>query len=424
VAHFLSFLFAKRGFRTLMLARHKEIKAGLIFLDRDVAAKLKPVAPPEECVLHKQVSIELWAPDEKHVVRVRDLPFLAADEAAYCRFLELHGNATRNLRILRGFPPAAVVQESRGICGVVVEGGTQINGRLIVECDCADSMLAHGLGTALPFPRHAPYMGVLHAHRRRVGTAASAWRIGQLSLRVLAGKLTSCAFRSAQEEIDLVAWSGPGQTGKPDRWLEKAFVELGLEHVERLGEKSFRPYLGPPFPVFCASGFVATGAAAGHCSSFWPLDVTPSVASAQLAFVAASRALEEGAASAGALWDYTRGFATDWGRNLASTYCLSTMLRRVGEGALSGILASGVLDTYVLACLFRSQLVREEALDALVRHTKALTRPSSAFTWMRALKRARTLAAAYGEVPSEYNESAVARWSSRLMGMWDPVGAP
>jgi flavin-dependent dehydrogenase len=420
-AHLLSYLFSRRGFRTLLLSpgHDEHQKQRLIWLDRHLAGRLKPVGPPVDTILARHVNFQLWSPDEKNSLTLRELPLLVVDEVKWCRFLELQCSATRNFRALKGHPISGIHWE-RGAVGGVVLGDSKdiINARLVIECDTVGSNLQSHHKSDLKFPEMGKYYGKLANLQRAVGAAASAWQLGAMSIHVNPGRHLFLAYRFGRDELELSAIVRPGVKADPQRIVGHAYQEAGLDECKVIGQFNHLPYLGPPLPILCRDNYLAAGEAAGHCNPFIPYDRTSSVANAYVASVAAIHCLGEGLLSMSDLWEYPRSVATDEAKRQAAGYVLASSLCSLETRHLDNLFATGLFDTYVFACLMRNQSVSLDLLDSMAKSSKALTRPGSLLAWRKIRRRADKLKGIYGSIPNDYNPLDAAAWQDSIVSLW------
>lgn len=417
----LSYLFARRAIRTLLIVPDKEAEAAasrLACVEQSLARKLRPVGPPAECLIWNELTLNLWAPSEKHVVPVRQLPYMVFDTGTYSRYLEMHGNSTRNLRVLRGHAPTSVVLAGGAVHGVVLDTGDEVRARLVVEVDSGTSPLQPHLKKLWPFPLIAPYHGAVYLERRAIGAAASAWPLGQYSLFLSGKQELVSRYRYAPEEVQIGVHLPPGSRIKPEAFVSKLYREAGLETEAVVGTHGGSPYVGPPLPVPATSGYLAAGRAAGHCNPFLPMDLTTVFGGIYLAYVTATHALEEGDIRTAGLWDYCRGLANDWASKQAYGYHLASALRELDQNACDSLFATGVFDPFTVSCLLRSRPVSEDGLDTLARGLRALRRPGALIAWRSMVSKAGKLAAAYAQAPSTFSTEEIMEWQERVVSRW------
>jgi hypothetical protein len=419
-AYLASFLFAKRGYRTLLLTLPgMEFGPGHnILVGLDLADRLRPASPPAEAILSRHFSLELWSPDERARANVVQLPFLLVDEEAYCRSLERQAMATRNFRVLRGLAPSNLDVKNGVVSGVGLPSGDLLGARAVVECNALSTPLIHQLSVLWPQPSLAPFTGVSYARQRRVGAAASAWDLGTMSMRIKSGRHVSWQFRFAPELVEFGALIPPGSTANAKGLVARAFREAGLEAMAESGQRSSQRPICAPLPVPIAPGYVAVGAVAGCGNPFLPMDRTASLTGVAQAHLAVAGALEERTTGLSGLWEYVRAMASDGGRNQAFVYALSSALMRMDSRRLEALLQAGTLDTYALSCLLLGRLLDEGVLDSLGRQAKLLGRPGALAQWLKMVRHARRLSAAYAQVPAVFERSAALAWQESVLKLW------
>jgi flavin-dependent dehydrogenase len=420
-AFMLSYLFARRAFRTLLIVPDKEAEAAasrLACVEHDLARKLRPVGPPPECVIWNEFTLNLWSPSEKHVVPVRQLPYMVFDTGAFSRYLEMHGTSTGNLRVLRGHAPKAVVQTGGAVHGVVLDTGDEVRARLVVEVDSGSSPLQPHLKELWSFPLTAAYHGLVHLERRTIGAAASAWPLGQYSLFMSGKQEVVSRYRYAPDAVQIGVHLPPGARIKPEAFVARLYREAGLEDSDTAESFGGSPYVGPPLPVIAVSGYLAAGRSAGHCNPFLPMDLTSIFGGIYLAYISATQALEEGDISTVGLWDYCRGIANDWSRRQAYGYQLASALHDLDQKTCDSLFATGIFDAFTVSCLLRNRPVSEDLLDAMTRGLRALRRPGALMAWQSMVRKAGKLAAAYAQAPATFSEGEVRDWQESVVSRW------
>ncbi len=418
-AYLLGALFSRRGFRTLLLDPHQpENQRMMLLLDRELAGKMRPMGPPDSAVEHQFVHVELWSPSDKAVVRLDQVPLLVVNAVAYKEHLESEGNATRNFRVLRGHQAVRLVRTRDAATGIGLETGDQINARLVIECGFQPGTLQREITGHVRQALLLNRVNSVHAECRSAGDAASAWPIGVIALHWVPGKQLTWRYRYGTDAVQLGAGL-PGQsTGKPDKLVERLFIEAGMVSGRVLGRNTSTTYMGPPMPICGAMGFLMVGQAAGHGNPLLPQDHTARLAGTMLAFQAASHALAEGDVSSEALWEYSRGMATEWSRNQAFAWALAEAVGNAGAAVFDDLFSAGLLTPYAASCLVRNRPVEEDSMDSLFRSLSALRRPRALMAWRKALATARRLAGLYSDAPVEYRREAVAEWHGRILELW------
>jgi len=418
-AYLIAALFARRGFRTLLLDPHQpDSQRRMILLDREVAAKLRPMGPPEEAVEHQFVHVELWSPSDKGVVRLEQMPLQVVNAAVYREHLEGEGAASRNLRVLRGHKPIRLVRTRDAATGIGLETGDQINARLVVECSFQPGALQRQITGHVRQPLLLNRVSAVHAECRSAGDAASAWPIGTLALHWMPGKQLTWRYRYGTDAVQQGAALPTQGASKPDKLVERLFVEAGLVAGRVLGRTSDITYMGPPMPICGSQGFLMVGQAAGHGNPVLPQDHSVRMAAVMLAFQAASHALAEGDVGSEALWEYSRGMATEWGRNQAFAWSLFDAVGSAGATIFDDLFTVGLMTPYAASCLVRNRVVEEDAMDSLFRSLSAVRKPGALVAWYKALKRARRLASLYSDAPTDYRREAVTDWHGRVLEQW------
>ncbi len=418
-AYLAAYLFAHRGFRTLLLGPEAQPpKARRMLLEPDLAARLKPVEPDSEATIARNLSVEFWSPDERSHATVRQLPFLLVDEAAYCRTLENAANRTRNLKVLRGIAPQSLIIKKGLVAGVQLGTGDDIKGRLVVEADAFVKDTREQLRGLWTQPDLTPYRGQFFSQRRQVGTAASAWTMGLLSMRVKCGQNLHWTYRVQPDVLEVGALMVPGCKLKPAPLVGRAFRDTGLDESPIFGENSMEPHFAPPVPIPLAPGYLAIGQAAGQANPWLPTDRTAALGGALQAWLAGASALEEGSPTMASSWEYVRAVASDQGARQAYAYSLSTGIIHMDATRLEGLFRSKLIDTYFLSCLVRTRAVREDFLDTFSRSLKAIGRPSSVVAWHSLLRRAHRLAQAYRAVPMHFERSEAMLWQEKVLKAW------
>lgn len=418
-AFLAAYLFARRGFRTLLLGPSEApAVTGRMLLETDLAARLKPVEPALQAVIAHNLTVEFWSPDDRGNAIVRQLPFLLIDEADFCRTLETAGLRTRNFKCLRGIVPASIVVTKGEVTGVRMDSGDVINSRLVVEAD----ILGDGQRTELKglWPQHdlSSYRGRLFGQRRQVGTAASAWALGSLSLRVKPGQHMQWHYRVQPDELEVGAFMLPACKLKPEPLVGRVFREAGLEETTLLGESALLPHLAPPLPAPIAPGYLAVGQVAGHANPWLPMDRTAALGGALQAWLAGADALDEGKPTVSAMWEYVRAMAMDAGARQAYAAVLSVGLRELDAEVLELLFKRRLVDTYFLSCLIRSRMLEEDFLDTLSRSVRAMASPGAMVSWHRLLRRARKLARLYRSVPLRFQRSEALNWQEKILKSW------
>ncbi|MBM4354601.1 MAG: hypothetical protein FJ109_12575 [Deltaproteobacteria bacterium] len=201
-AYLLAGLFAHRGFRTLLLdPQQPDGERRIQLLDRELAGKLRPMAPPDSAVEHQFLHVELWSASEKGVVRLDQVPMLVINATSYREHLEAQGLATRNLRILRGHQAVRLVRSRDSTTGVGLETGDQLNARLVVECTFQPGTLQRQITGHTRQPLLLNRVGLLHAECRSAGDVVAAWPIGVLALRWIPGKQLTWRYRYGTDAV-------------------------------------------------------------------------------------------------------------------------------------------------------------------------------------------------------------------------------
>jgi len=418
-AYLLGALFAHRGFRTLLLdPQQSEGERRMQLLDRELAAKLRPMGPPEDALEHQFVHVELWSASEKGVVRLDQVPLLVVNSTAYREHLEAEGLATRNLRVLRGHQAVRLVRTRDAATGVGLETGDQINARLVVECTFQPGTLQRQITGHVRQPLLLNRVVSLHAECRSAGATVSAWSIGVLALHWIPGKQLTWRYRYGTDAVQQGATLPAQSASRPDKLVERLYIESGLASGRMLGRTSETLYMGPPMPICGSMGFLMVGQAAGYGNPVLPQDLTARLAGVMLAFQASSHALAEGDVGSESLWEYSRGMATQWGRNQAFAWALMEALGTAGSGIFDDLFSAGLMTPYAASCLVRNRVIEEEALDSIFRSLSAIRRPGALMAWRKALARARRLASLYSNAPTDYTREGVMDWHARIIESW------
>jgi hypothetical protein len=418
-AYLAAHLFARRGFRTLLIGPStKPMTTGRMLLEPDLAARLKPVEPPEETIIARNLTVEFWSPDERRHAVVRQLPFLLIDEAAFSRTLELAATRTRNFKMLRGLSPQSLLVSKGSVAGVKLGTGDDINARLVVEVDPLIKGAREQLKGLWPQPDLIPFQGRFFCQRRQVGTAAQAWTMGTLAMRVKPGQHVHWNYRVQPDVLEVGAFMVPGCKLKPEPLVGRTFRDTGLDDSPVLGELPMAPHFAPPVPTPLAPGYLAIGQVAGQANPWLPTDRTAALGGALQAWLAGADALDEGKPTMEAMWEYVRALATDQGARQANAYSLSAAILHMDSTRLEALFKSGLLDTYFLSCLARSRRVREDFLDTFTRSLKAIGHPGSVVTWHGMLRKAHRLAELYRAVPLRFDRSEAMTWQEKVLKSW------
>ena len=417
-AYVLAYLFSRRGFRTLLISPERESQDRFVCIEQELAAKLKPINPPDEAIIQRSVSIDLWSANEKHVVVVNQLPYLVVEANRFRRFIALHSEASRNLKVLKGHSPVRVFKQRGVVTGIGLATGEQLNTRLLIECDAGNVALMHQTADQARFPEMTAHRRTVYVERRSVGTAASAWQHGRISLHLVPGRHCIQKYRYGTDEIELAITPGGSAPTRAESMAKKFFREAGLDQAPIASSYNARPHFASPLPVPCSPGYLAAGIAAGQSNPFYPFDISPAIRGAHLAFVAASHALEEGDLSLRELWEYPRAHARQWAVGQAFTAKMMAGIQSLSEKQFDTMLASGLIDTYALSCLFRNRPLEEEFLDRFARVSRALFQPSTLAAWHAMLKSGRRLARAYDSVPHAFSESSAWNWHQSVVDTW------
>ncbi len=418
-AFLAAYLFAHRGYRTLLLGvPNTPSPSGRMLLEPGLAARLKPVEPPPEAVISRNLTVEFWSPDERSHAIVRQLPHLLLDEAAFCRTIETAALRTRSYKCLRGISPASLLVTKGCVTGVRLNSGDAINARLVIVAD----NFGMGLGDELKalWPQHdlGPHQGRLFGQRRQVGTAASAWTLGTFSMRVKPGQHMQWHYRVQADELEVGAVTFPNCKLKPEPLVGRVFREAALEGTPLFGQFARAPHLAPPLPVPLAAGYLGIGQVAGHGNPWLPMDRTAALGGALQAWLAGADALDEGKPTVPAMWEYVRSMASDQGARQAYAYALTDGLTHMNANLLDLLFKRRLIDTYVLSCLVLSWQVKEDWLDGLSRALRAAASPGAVLAWNRLLRRARRLAALYRSVPLQFERSEALNWQEKILKSW------
>lgn len=418
-AFLAAYLFARRGFRTLLLGPETVPPVGgRMLVEPDLAERLKPVEPPPESIIARHLTVEFWSPDERSHATVRQLPFMLLDESVFCRTLEASANRTRNFKLLRGIEPESLLVSQGVVTGVRVPSGDEIKARLVVEADSFGAGPREEFKALWPFPDLRPHEGRFFSQRRRVGAAASAWTMGTLSVRVKPGQHALWNYRVQPDEMEIAALTLPGSKLKPDRLVGRVYREAGLEETAVVGELSSAPHFAPSAPAPLAAGYLGIGQVAGHANPWLPIDRTPALSGALQAWLAGADALDEGTATVKAMWDYVRSHASDQGARQAYAFALASGLMRLDGARLDSLFRHRLVDTYFLSCLARNRPLKEDLLDGLSRSLRAVANPAAMVTWHRLLSRSRKLAGLYRSVPLQFDRSEAMAWQEKVLNAW------
>jgi len=396
----------------------KPMTTGRMLLEPDLAVRLKPVEPPAETIIARHLTVEFWSPDDRKHAVVRQLPYLLIEEAAFCRTLELAATRTRNFKLLKGIVPDSILVHKGWVTGVKVGSGDEIKSRLVVEADILGDGTREQLHGLWPQPDLRPYRGRFFSQRRQVGTAASAWTMGTLSMRVRAGQHVHWNYRVQPDVLEVSALMVPGCKLKPEPLVGRTFRDTGLDDSPVFGELSLEPLFAPPAPIPMAPGYLGIGQAAGHANPWLPVDRTAALGGALQAWLAGADALDEGKPTFHGMWEYVRASASDQGARQAYAYALATGLLNMDASRLEALFRRRLIDTYFLSCLARSRQVSEDLLDSLSRSLKAAANPAAAITWHQLLRRARRLAGLYRTVPLQFDRSEAMVWQERVLSSW------
>ena len=414
IAHLAGFMFAKRGFRTLLIGPRQPNSGRLVFLQKELAASMKSLMPPQSAILHSNLGVEFWSASERHTVPLPKLPYIVIDDHGYSTHLEGLAEATPNFRAFRGRSVAAPLIRGGAVRGVVVDSGETVEARLVVDCGTSVSPLHQSI-SQWQFPPTRHQLASIHAQSRDVGAAASAWNLNVFSLHIDPGRSLAWRYRFAGNQLQAGGLVPPGASGRADRITDKSFLETGLDRTAISGTYVEQMFWGPPLPVTCADGYLAVGQAAGQGNPLMPPDISASFAGVYLAYTASSHALTEGDTSAEMLWVYPRSYARQWAPSQAFAAVAGSALMAMDTSRLDQLLASGQIDDYAAACLVRNRVIEEAAVDRLTKAIKGLHRLPAVLAWASALRKAARLAAHFTAVPYEWSPEAALAWQQKIL---------
>ncbi len=414
IAHLAAYMFAKRGFRTLLIGPREPSTGRLVFLQKELAASMKSLTPPSSAIVHNNLSVEFWSATEKHTLSLPKLPYLVIDDLKYTEHLEGLAEKTPNFRAFRGRSVAAALVRAGAVRGVVVDSGEPVEARLVIDCTSAVSPL-HQAVNHWQFPPTRHQLASVFAQARDVGAAASAWSLNVFSLHIDPARSFTWRYRMAGNQLQAGTLVPPGAAGRADRITEKRFVESGLDKAAIVGAYKEQTYWGPPLPVNCTDGYMAVGQAAGQGNPFLPPDISAAFAGVYLAYTAAAHALTEGDTSSEMLWVYPRSYARQWAPAQAFAALAGNGLMAMDSTRLDQLLGSGRIDDYAAGCLVRNRVIEEAAVDRLSKIVKGLHRLPAIWAWTSALRRASRLADLYSNPPYEWSPEAAAAWQQKIL---------
>jgi len=255
---------------------------------------------------------------------------------------------------------------------------------------------------------------------RKVGQAASAWKLGTCTFQFLPPKGVAWTLRYSPDSVLVGAASLPGRGFNVLAHVRRFFDEAGILHApERL--QAPPSFCGPPIPVPMAPGYLAAAYAAGQANPVAPADISAALGGVFLAHAAATRAIEDGDVTQSALWAYPRAFARQWGGAQAYAATLLTHLLAVDPATFDRMLGPGMLDEYALSCLFRNKPIDEETSNRVTSLLKSVTRLKGFSAWRKGVAAAREVASLYAQVPDQWNLDAAYAWQQRIGEAFTPA---
>jgi len=409
-------LFTRRGFRTVAVARDRQVyPAALIIAQAEVASTVSFAAPPDDAVVMVSMSVEPWGPAESRTVKVRKLPYLLLDEERYCAKLARQAKATGKLDVVSNATATELVVERHQVAGVLLSTGQRVPARLVVDCGAAGEPSLDSPEMPWFFPDLSACWGRMSSDSRDAGAPASAWPMGRLMCQFLPGKGLTWGLRCTQNTLHVGALAIHGSDWSPQEHCERFFDDIGVpEDFGHPRGASRSHFIGLPNPVPIAAGYVALGFAAGQGNPVAPTDVSSVMTACFLAHAAGTRAMDDSDTTPASLWPYARSYAREWGASQAFAASLLTSLLSLPADTFDALFHPGLLDEYAVSSLFRNKIIGEGGFSGVTAAFKSAMRRKGKAAWQAALARARDAAALYRRAPEAWDVDAVWAWQKEV----------
>lgn len=410
---------ASRGFRVLLLDRHRDEELGYDWSDlvETEAFELAGVEPPVPPEAHPPIKgVRVISPDTATRLNIDEHPYLVVDRKLLAaRLLSLARQS--GAEVITQCIVGGVEIERGYVVSVATDRGTFAS-TLAVDASGLERVLCRDIPRGMGIPRRlrsSDYLSMYRETREVSGeTAPDGPAKGYLDYHL--GRYGGYSWVHAEDNgvID-VGTAVQDVTGAPDpRDIVLGFIRsnpaVGEKVVHRGGG---RLPTRRPLSTMVASGLMIIGDAACQATPILSRGVGGAMVGGALAADAAAFACEAGDAGVEALWSYNHSYMKERGAQMAALDALRLFLQRLPEKEFSWGLAKGVIDEQEITGALLGHFSTPSAQVKVRSLFKGLRDVPLLARFENALRQAQRVLDLYREFPSDYDAPEYADWSQQ-----------